>query len=77
MEEPFLSVAGILVIRLVQALSAYTPNTAPDGTVNDMAREFIIGVKDVTDGSQLAGAIFDGISAVSNQIEKSFQKIKK
>ena len=50
-----------------------TPNTAPDGTVNDMAREFIIGVKDVTDGSQLAGAIFDGISAVSNQIEKSFQ----
>lgn len=49
-----------------------TPNTSEDGIVNDRAREFIIGVKDVKSADQLAGAIFDGISAVSNRIEKSY-----
>ena len=51
-----------------------TPGVAEDGTINDMAREFIIGVQTVRNASDLSNAIFEGISAVSGQIEKSFRR---
>ena len=49
-----------------------TANSSANGTVNDMAREFIIGVKDVKSSEDLAEVLFQGISAVSSSIEKSF-----
>ena len=45
--------------------STYNANASSSNT---MAREFIIGVKDVTSAEDLAQAVFEGISAVRNQI---------
>ncbi len=45
--------------------STYNANAS---STNTMAREFIIGVKDVTSAEDLAQAVFEGISAVRNQI---------
>ncbi|MBR1646186.1 MAG: hypothetical protein IJ685_05335 [Selenomonadaceae bacterium] len=59
-------------ISAAQSKYDSTPGLASDGSRNDYAREFIIGVKDVTSSADLAETIFQGISAVSNQIEKSF-----
>lgn len=50
-----------------------TAGLAEDGSHNDMAREFIIGVKDVRSAEDLPEAIFQGISAVSDEIERSFK----
>ncbi len=39
-----------------------------------MAREFTIGVKNVKNGSELANAIFEGVSAVSGQITGTYSR---
>ena len=49
-----------------------TPNTSANGQTNTLSREFTIGVKDVKNGSELANAIFEGVSAVSSQIKGSY-----
>ncbi len=58
------------------AMSTYdnTPNVSSNGQTNNYAREFIIGVKDVKSGSDLATAIFEGVSAVSDQIIGSYSR---
>ena len=52
-----------------------TANRSEHGQLNDMAREFVIGVKDVESKNDLAEAIFQGISAVSDSIEKNFYSV--
>ena len=50
-----------------------TPNVAEDGTENPLAREFIIGVKNVRRGKDLAAAIFEGVSSLRNQIDDPYK----
>ena len=53
-----------------QSTYSSTPGLAEDGSSNPQAREFIIGVKTVKSAKALAKAIFDGVSAVSDQIQR-------
>ena len=48
-----------------------TANRSAGGQTNSMAREFVIGVKDVESKNDLAEAIFQGISAVSDSIPQT------
>lgn len=48
-----------------------TSNKSPNGQVNNQARAYVIGVKDVKSSGDLASAIFDGVAAVSDKIIRS------
>ena len=61
------------------AQSTYNPTAgvAEDGSINDLAREYVIGVKGVNNASALAGAIYDGIAALKGKSAKGVQIDKK